>query len=191
MRIISGTLKGKTISFLRSSITRPLKDSVKENIFNIIYHSKLLNIKLEKSNILDLYSGIGSFGLECISRGARKVVFVEKNKKAIEILNKNLLNLSIKNKAIIIMDEIENFLKDKLSEKFDIIFVDPPFADKAYIQELKDQKKIKTDFIEEKKPLGTAGCLRFLKSKVKNGMHEKKILTKARTMLNVAVPPNA
>ena len=88
MRIISGTLKGKTISFLRSSITRPLKDSVKENIFNIIYHSKLLNIKLEKSNILDLYSGIGSFGLECISRGARKVVFVEKNKKTTEILKK-------------------------------------------------------------------------------------------------------
>ena len=147
MRIISGTLKGKTISFLRSSITRPLKDSVKENIFNIIYHSKLLNVKMEKSNILDLYSGIGSFGLECISRGARKIVFVEKNKKATEILNKNLLNLSIKDKAIIVMDEIENFLKDKLSEKFDIIFLDPPFAEKTYIQELNliKEKKIYKD----------------------------------------------
>ena len=90
MRIISGTLKGKTISFLRSSITRPLKDSVKENIFNIIYHSKLLNIKLEKSNILDLYSGIGSFGLECISRGAKNVTFIEKDKNAIHKLQVNL-----------------------------------------------------------------------------------------------------
>ena len=75
MRIISGKLKGKNISFLKSSSTRPLKDSVKESIFNILTHSKLLNLKLEKSNILDLYSGFGSFGLECISRGASKVFF--------------------------------------------------------------------------------------------------------------------
>ncbi len=63
MRIISGKLKGKTISFLKSSITRPLKDSVKESIFNIIVHSNLLTVKIKNSNILDLYSGIGSFGL--------------------------------------------------------------------------------------------------------------------------------
>ena len=64
MRIISGKLKGKSIAFIKSSVTRPLKDSVKENIFNIISHSNLLNVNLEKSNILDLYSGIGSFGLD-------------------------------------------------------------------------------------------------------------------------------
>ena len=68
MRIISGDLKGKTIAFLKSSVTRPLKDSVKENIFNILKHSNLLTINLKNSNILDLYSGVGSFGLECISR---------------------------------------------------------------------------------------------------------------------------
>ena len=65
-------LKVKVYFFLKSSTTRPLKDSVKENIFNIIAHSNLININLENSNILDLYSGIGSFGLECISRGAKK-----------------------------------------------------------------------------------------------------------------------
>ena len=70
MRIISGELKGKTISFLKTSITRPLKDSVKENIFNILHHSNLVNIDLINSNVLDVYSGIGSFGLECISRGS-------------------------------------------------------------------------------------------------------------------------
>ena len=53
MRIISGKLKGKTISFLKSSITRPLKDSVKENIFNIIIHSNLLNVNIRNSKILD------------------------------------------------------------------------------------------------------------------------------------------
>ena len=137
MRIISGKLKGKNISFLKSSITRPLKDSVKESIFNIIVHSNLLTVKIKNSNILDLYSGIGSFGLECISRGAGKITFVEKDKNAAEILKKNLKNLGIKKNATIIMDEIENFLKKGVSEKFEIIFLDPPFADESYLQELK------------------------------------------------------
>ncbi len=137
MRIISGKLKGKTISFLKSSITRPLKDSVKESIFNIIVHSNLLTVKIKNSNILDLYSGIGSFGLECISRGAGKITFVEKDKNAAEILKKNLKNLGIKKNATIIMNEIENFLKKGVSEKFEIIFLDPPFADESYLQELK------------------------------------------------------
>ena len=92
MRIISGKFKGKFISFLKSKTTRPLKDSVKENIFNILSHSKSINIKLEKSNVLDLYSGIGSFGLECLSRGANKITFVEKDKMALKILNQNILN---------------------------------------------------------------------------------------------------
>ena len=88
MRIISGKLRGKSIDFVKSKITRPLKDSVKENIFNVLAHSNLLNINLKSSNILDLYSGIGSFGLECISRGTNKVTFVEKDKAVIEILKK-------------------------------------------------------------------------------------------------------
>ena len=143
MRIISGKLKGKTISFLKSSITRPLKDSVKESIFNIIIHSNLLNVTIKNSNILDLYSGIGSFGLECISRGAEKITFVEKDKNAAEILKKNLTNLGINKDATIIIDKIENFLKKDLSEKFEIIFLDPPFSDESYLEELKliKQKK--------------------------------------------------
>ena len=92
MRIISGLLKGKQITYLKSLTTRPLKDSVKENIFNILKHSNLISIDLNNSNILDLYSGIGSFGLECISRGAKKITFVEKDKNASKILIKNLDN---------------------------------------------------------------------------------------------------
>ena len=95
MRIISGALKGRTINFLKNANTRPLKDAVKENIFNIIEHSSLINVKVLKSDILDLYSGIGSFGIECISRGASKVTFVEKNITAVSVLKENLINLSI------------------------------------------------------------------------------------------------
>ena len=144
MRVISGKFKGKSISFLKSKITRPLKDSVKENIFNIITHSNLLNINLKKSNILDLYSGVGSFGIECISRDANKVVFVERDNSAVETLNKNLFNLSIKNKATVINEEILSFLNKKQLKKFDIFFLDPPFADKYFLEKLKliKQKKI-------------------------------------------------
>ena len=77
MRIISGFLKGKSLIFLKNFNTRPLKDVVKENIFNILKHSNLLSVNLKEANVLDLYSGIGSFGLESISRGAKKVTFIE------------------------------------------------------------------------------------------------------------------
>ena len=88
MRIISGFLKGKKIDFLKSATTRPLRDFVKENIFNIIKHSNLINVKLENASILDLYSGVGSFGIECISRGAKKTTFVENNSTALITLKK-------------------------------------------------------------------------------------------------------
>ena len=77
MRIISGYLKGKSINFVKNLKTRPLKDSVRENIFNILKHSNLINVQIENAEILDLYSGVGSFGIECLSRGVKKVTFVE------------------------------------------------------------------------------------------------------------------
>ena len=137
MRIISGNLKGKPINFIKSPTTRPLKDSVKENIFNILNHSNLFNINLKNSNVLDLYSGIGSFGLECISRGSEKVTFIEKDKIVAETLKENLFNLSVEKKAIIVIDEIINFLKNGPSKKFDVVFLDPPFAQNSFINELK------------------------------------------------------
>ena len=143
MRIISGKLKGKYLNFLKSKTTRPLKDSVKENIFNVVSHSNLFDVNIENSKVLDLYSGIGSFGLECISRGANKITFVEKDKNVVEILKKNLLDLNINKDVTIIIDEIKNFLKKNLLEKYEIIFLDPPFANNEYLQELKliKQKK--------------------------------------------------
>ena len=137
MRIISGSLKGRNINFLRNLYTRPLKDAVKESIFNILLHSNLLNIDINSANILDLYSGFGSFGIECISRGAKKVVFIEKDKNTSEILLNNLVKLSIDDKAQIFNDNIENILKQKQFEKFSIIFFDPPFNKNDFIKNLK------------------------------------------------------
>ena len=143
MRIISGVLKGKTINFLKNTTTRPLKDSVRENIFNIIKHSNLIKTKIENSNILDLYSGIGSFGIESLSRNAKKVTFIEKENNAATLLKANLIKLSLINRSFIHEDTIENFLTSHLGEKFNIFFLDPPFNDKNFLLNLKSIKKNK------------------------------------------------
>jgi 16S rRNA (guanine966-N2)-methyltransferase len=143
MRIISGTLKGKPIDFLKNMNTRPLKNSVRENIFNILEHSNFIKVKIENSNILDLYSGIGSFGIECLSRRARKITFIEQDVNASNILKQNLTNLSVVDKSIIYADKIENILNRNIMEKYDIFFLDPPFTDYEFINNLEIIKKRK------------------------------------------------
>ncbi len=137
MRIISGSLKGKSINFVKNSNTRPLKDSVKENIFNILKHSNSVNVEIENSNVLDLYSGIGSFGIETISRGAKKVTFLERDKHSFKILAENLNRLSISNKAELLNFEVTSYLKRNKKGKFDIFFFDPPFKDNSFLKNLK------------------------------------------------------
>jgi len=131
MRIISGSFKGKKILLPKDKLTRPLKDLTKESIFNILKHSKLLNVELENSNILDLFSGVGSFGLECLSRGAKNVTFLESYIEVLKILKKNIDNLNQQNQTKVIEKDIfsENTLK-LLNDKFDIIFMDPPYKEK-------------------------------------------------------------
>jgi len=131
MRIISGNFKGKKILLPKDKLTRPLKDLTKESIFNILKHSKLLNIELESSNVLDLFSGVGSFGLECLSRGAKNVTFMESYTDVLSVLKKNIDNLNQQNQTKVIEKDIfaENTLK-LLNDKFDIIFMDPPYKEK-------------------------------------------------------------
>ena len=151
MRIVSGFLKGKKIDFLKTATTRPLRDFVKENIFNIIKHSNLINVKLENSNVLDLYSGVGSFGIECVSRGAKKSTFVENDHKALMTLKKNINHLKIENRSEVFDQKIISFL-NRLNNKhkFEIIFFDPPFAENFFIEEL---RVIKNSTIYKKKHL--------------------------------------
>ena len=134
MRIISGILKGRSIDFLKNNETRPLKDAVRENIFNILMHSNLIEVKIKNSYILDLYSGSGSFGIECISRGAKKVTFVEKDIVATNILKENLINLKSTNNSVIFNNKIENTLLNDINEEFNIFFLDPPFKDYEYLK---------------------------------------------------------
>ena len=151
MRIISGSFRGKKILEPKDIITRPLKDLTKESIFNLINHSNKFKINLENSNILDLFSGIGSFGIECLSRGVKKVVFVENYKGVLMILKKKLMNLkSIQNYEIIENDIYNKKLFLILENKFDIIFLDPPYKDKNLenlLLNIKNEKILNKDGI--------------------------------------------
>ena len=148
MRVISGNLKGKKISFINSETTRPLRDIVREGIFNILEHSNLIDLKIKNSTILDLYSGIGSFGIECVSRNAKEVNFVEQDKDANLILLKNINNLSIKDKVFLNNTSVNNFLENRQEKKYDIIFMDPPYRDKNFLHELKTLYKL--DIVNKK-----------------------------------------
>ncbi len=131
MRIIGGTFKGKNLFLPNDKNTRPLKDLVKESIFNLIQHSKKININIKNSIVLDLFSGSGSFGIECLSREAKKVIFLENYSEAIKVLEKNIRSLkNIKNFEII-KDDCFNYFKSdkKINLKFDIIFIDPPYKE--------------------------------------------------------------
>ena len=131
MRIISGRFKGKKISQPKNKQTRPLKDLTKESIFNILNHSNKFKISVENSIVLDLFSGVGSFGLECLSRGAKHVTFVENYSGVLSILKNNLNNLNISEKYEIIEEDlISNFPIKKIRQKFNIIFLDPPYKEK-------------------------------------------------------------
>ena len=132
MRIIAGKLKGSTLHIASDRKTRPLKDRARESIFNLLTHSNKILLKLEDSNVLDLYAGTGSFGLECLSRQAQCVYFIENQKSAFKILEKNIEKLKIKTKTKTFFNDVFYLIKRQniFLSKFDLIFCDPPFKDK-------------------------------------------------------------
>ena len=131
MRIISGQLRGKKILEPKDKKTRPLKDLVKESIFNIITHSNKFETRIVDANILDLFSGTGSFGIEGLSREANHVTFVENYTGILDILKTNIRNLNLDKKCNIVKKDIfKDFVFKELSLRYDIIFLDPPFNEK-------------------------------------------------------------
>lgn len=153
MRIISGKFRGKKLNQPIDKNTRPLKDITKESIFNLLLHSKNYSINFEKLKVLDLFSGSGSFGLECISRGSKNVYFFENYPEAIKILNKNIKILKDNQKFYIMEHNCFDYFNSNknLDTKFDIIFIDPPY------KELKINQLIEN--IIEKKILNNDGVI--------------------------------
>ena len=113
MRIISGNFKGYKLFMVKNKSTRPLKDSARESIFNLLTHSNNILFKLDNSNILDLYAGTGSFGLECLSRNAKSVYFVENEEGAFSTLKKNIEKMKIKKQTRLFFSDVFTLMKKK------------------------------------------------------------------------------
>ena len=144
MRVISGDLKGKKLLIPLDKSTRPLRDLVRESIFNILDHSPKVSVEIKNSKVLDLFSGTGSFGIECLSRGAESVTFFENYVNSLKILKRNIFNLKLENKCNINNVNAYNLENLNLNnEIFNIIFLDPPFRDKKIKILINQIKKIK------------------------------------------------
>ena len=132
MRVISGKVRGKKLYSLEGEHTRPTLDRIKESLFNII------QFKIKNGIILDLFAGSGSLGIECLSRGAKKVIFCDNSISAIKIINQNLKSTKFTNQAIVINKDYILGLKKVAKEfkKFDIIFLDPPYKTDFIIKAL-------------------------------------------------------
>ena len=120
MRVISGTARGRKLEAPRGMSTRPTTDMVKEAIFSSVQFS------VPGAKVLDLFSGSGRMGIECLSRGAVSAVFVDADLKAIDVIKKNLKTCSLFDKSRVVNMQAEAFLAT-CKDKFDMVFLDPPY----------------------------------------------------------------
>ena len=129
MRIIGGTSKGRKLVTPRSQSLRPTSDRVKESIFNILQDDIVGKV------VLDLFAGTGNLGIEALSRGAKKTIFVEKGRQALRLIQRNLTQFGLEEQSEILPKDANRaigILKQR-GESFDLILMDPPY-EKGLIQ---------------------------------------------------------
>ena len=122
MRVVAGTARGVTLKTPDGMKTRPTTDRVKEAMFSV------LHFDLPGAKVLDLFGGTGQLGIEALSRGARSCVFVDENDKACQLIRENLKRTKFEAQAKVIRGDYLQFLRTT-GEKFDIILLDPPYAE--------------------------------------------------------------
>ena len=122
MRVISGKARGVNLKTPAGTATRPTADRVKEAVFSII------QFDLPGATVLDLFGGTGQLGIEALSRGAKNAVFVDERDDACKLIRENLKRTKLEGEGRIIRSDYSAFLKST-SQKFDIIFLDPPYAE--------------------------------------------------------------
>ena len=137
LRVISGTAKGHKLKTVKGISTRPTYDRVKEAIFNIIAY------RIENSVVLDVFAGTGSLGIEALSRGAGKAVFLDKSADCIDVINENLSRAKLSHRAEVYLSDFSKGIEKLYNKglKFDIIILDPPYNKNFIIETLKKLKK--------------------------------------------------
>lgn len=123
MRVITGSAKGVRLLTPEGMKTRPTSDRVKEGLFSII------QFELEGRSVLDLFAGTGQLGIEALSRGAKNAVFVDQAQPAVKLVKENIARARMQDMATVVQADYESFLRS-CKQKFDIIFLDPPYAEK-------------------------------------------------------------
>lgn len=123
LRIISGEFKGRMITVPDSKFIRPMTDRVRETLFNLLEN----RINFDEIKVLDLYSGSGALGLECLSRGAKEVHFVEKNFKIYKNLRENIQTLGVSENCVVYKMDAEKFSSSFNNPEYHLIIADPPF----------------------------------------------------------------
>lgn len=148
MRVISGTAKGRKLTPLEGDDVRPTTDRVKEAVFSII------QFHIEGRSFLDLFAGSGQMGIEALSRGAAKAVFVDQSRRSIGVINKNLSTVGFESRARVVNSDSLSYLKT-CREQFDLAFLDPPYSTGLLQQALPLAVKImkKTGFIICESPI--------------------------------------
>ncbi len=122
MRVITGSAKGITLKTPDGMLTRPTSDRVKEALFSAI------QFDVPCANVLDLFGGTGQLGIEALSRGAKNAVFVDHQQSAVALIQENLRRTHFSQQAKVVRSDYLEYLK-RCREKFDIIFLDPPYAE--------------------------------------------------------------
>ena len=122
MRVITGKARGIQLKTPQGLLTRPTADRVKEALFSII------NYDIPAANVLDLFAGTGQLGIEALSRGAKSAVFVDERMDACLLVKENLKRTHLESDAKVIRSDYSAYLK-RCNEKYDIIFLDPPYAE--------------------------------------------------------------
>ncbi len=123
LRIITGSAKGKKLITLEGEATRPTSERIKEAVFSSI------QFDIENRVVLDLFAGSGQLGLEALSRGAERAMFVDSEREAIEVVKKNIASTGFDGRAKFIVSDWRNYIRKASSrEAFDLVFVDPPYA---------------------------------------------------------------
>lgn len=126
MRVIAGKYKGRTLFSPKDQSVRPTTDRIKENVFN------LLQARIAGAAFLDLFGGSGAMSVEALSRGARRAVTVDASRESVELIKKNFRKVGIGREGEILEVSYDLALKRLAGEKFDIVYLDPPYKADYY-----------------------------------------------------------
>jgi 16S rRNA (guanine966-N2)-methyltransferase len=150
MRIIAGAKRGMKLLSPRTDVSRPITDRVKESLFSVLYKYDLPDGKM----VADLFCGVGSLGLEALSRGAEFVTFVEKDLKIIATLKKNIEKAGFAGESKVIRADAFKIGAPVDEQKYDLVFVDPPYSTTRETKEGSPLSKLLVLLTEQLSPDG-------------------------------------